>query len=131
MAIRLVLKFATNSMTGSVFLVVLVAAVEILFAILAMQPVESTISIDAKTGFAVLTARYALAWIAAALLARLGGVSGSKFSIFVIGVAVVSFHGLYIWHAHGALELWPPIFAIDIGLFLPCLPIWNWCRSRL
>lgn len=105
------------------------ATAEILLSLLAMEALLS-FEIGAKAVIASFFFRHVLAWTTAAFCARSTDGMGVKFSVLVVGLALISFHALYIWKANGMLELWPPILALDIVVFLPTLPIWNSMRAR-
>lgn len=105
------------------------ATAEILLSLSAMEALFP-VAIGAKAVIAAFFFRHALAWIAAAFCARSTDGMGAKFSALVVGLALISFHAMYIWKANGTLELWPPILALDIVAFLPALPIWNSMRAK-
>jgi hypothetical protein len=105
------------------------ATAEILLSLLAMEALLP-FEIGAKAVIATFFLRHFLAWMSAAFCARSTDGMGVKFSVLVVGLALISFHALYIWKANGMLELWPPILALDIVAFLPTLPIWNSMRAK-
>ena len=99
------------------------AAVEVLLGAFAMQVFP--MATGATLVVVLFFSRHVLAWLAAAMCAKRGNEMGFKYSVLVVGLALISFHSLYIWKSQGMLELWPPILMVDILFFLVVFPIWR------
>lgn len=75
--------------------------------------------------------RHFLCLIAAYPIARYGYLGRRAFVLLFVVPSLILLHALIIWESKGMLELWPPILALDIALFLPSLLLLGLGKKRL